>query len=64
MLIIDKILLCDKCHESFGDLYHLHAYVQREMAKKYGWVHIHGKDYCPECKPNKPFKNDALKRAS
>jgi len=56
MLLIEKSLFCDKCGNLFGQLYHLTGHFQRMMAKHDGWKHINGKDYCPECKPNKSLE--------
>ena len=57
MLVTEKFLICDGCGENFGiDSREFTAKQHREAAREWqGWVYINGKDYCPNCKPNKPI---------
>lgn len=48
--IIERFLICDGCHESFGvDDRHRTIEKQRIAAKSEGWIYIKGKDYCDVC---------------
>ena len=54
--VIETFLICDGgCGENFGVDYRVFtAKMHRKNAKKQGWIHRKGKDYCPDCK-NKPI---------
>jgi len=55
-------LFCDGCQAWFQDECYIYRREARLAAKKEGWIHIKGKDYCPVCKSNNPIHPTILSK--
>ena len=55
-VVKDTAIKCDDCGNMDG--WSRTAKVARQECKRFGWVRMKGKDYCPSCAPKyKPIKS-------
>jgi hypothetical protein len=53
MLVVETLIVCDKCGISFagGDNKHLKGMQHRKLAGQEGWIYWMSTDTCPACRP-------------